>query len=72
MINPDANTKFITISSESFDDLTMKMSKSNDILEEKGYHYISSNIFTESANGVIRKIYAVLIYGKGENNCVQE
>ncbi len=64
MINPNANTKFIAISSESFDDITLKMSKAHDILEEKGYDYISSNIFTESSNGAIRKVHAVLIYGK--------
>ena len=64
MINPEAKTKFIALTSESFDDLTLKMSKSNDILEERGYSYVSSNIFTESSNGVIRKIHAVLIYTK--------
>ena len=64
MINQNANTKFIAVSSESFDDITLKMSKTNDILEEKGYQYISSNIFTESTNGVIRKVHAVLIYTK--------
>ena len=64
MLNPEANTKFISIASESFDDLTLRMSKSNDLLEERGYSYVSSNIFTETNQGSIRKIYAVLIYCK--------
>ncbi len=72
MINPDASTKFIAITSESFDDLTLKMSKVQDVLETRGYEYVSSNIFTETLNGMIGKIHAVLIYKKKEIDTTNE